>query len=1033
MAYKAWLLAALMGATLILAGCEKPSVDIRAIDDAAHARIGVMSGTTGEAVARQRFPQADLHTFQDVMDAVAALNAGKLDVVVTAFPTANLVAKKNPALQVFPEPLRSDDTAVAVRKGDAALLAQIDHAIGEFKKDGTLQSAHRRWFKTGLEPYDEIDIPVATAGVPLRVGVTATREPMIFMDANGRTTGHEADIARLLGLKLGRPIEFHDMPFMALLPALQSGKLDAIINGMTATEERRQRVDFSASYFEVPMVLLTRKPAAANPTASEAAPQAKMATGADLNGRKIAVLLGSAHETYATKTYPDATILQFQTMADVVLAVKTGKADAGLDDNDSLRRTLKNDPTLGAVGEDLFAFPVGAAFNKEQRALREQFNQFLATSRQDGTYDDLIKRWVDGGDTRKHEVGAKSPNGVLTIGVAVVGEPFIFVQDNQLAGFDVELAERFAASQGKKPQFLNMEFSALIAAVASGKADFVMASIFVTDERKKKVDFSDPYYQTGTKAFALATHIAAAPPVKAATPAATVQAAAASRTPAVAGIAGSSGGARKLTSGADLTGQRIAVLQGSAMDVFVTQTYPEATVLRFVSGADVTLALKSGKADVALADEGGLMEIIRDDPSLAMLPESLFSFPIGVGFNKADRALTEQFNAFLAQLKADGTLKDILDRWVTQRDWKMPDIASPKGGKVLRVGIAGTGGAPFDFIQDNEIVGVDVEIVKRFGVFSGREVQLVNMDFGALISAVSSGKVDMIISGIFVTPERLLRIDFSDPYEHAAVKAYALRSHIAAYDADQPGLAADSATPGPATAGLLERLGESFQSNIVQEKRYLLILNGLQTTVVISIFATLWGTLLGALVCFMRMSPKAWLNVPAGIYIAIMRGTPVLVLLMLIFYVVFASVNISAVFVAVVAFAMHFAAYAAEIFRVGIQSIDKGQSEAGIAMGFSRLGTFTNIVLPQTVQRILPVYKGEFLSLVKMTSIVGYIAIEDLTKASDIIRSRTFDAFFPLLVVAVLYFAISWLLMQGLEYLERVTDPKRKRRTGEPS
>jgi polar amino acid transport system substrate-binding protein len=135
----------------------------------------------------------------------------------------------------------------------------------------------------------------------------------------------------------------------------------------------------------------------------------------------------------------------------------------------------------------------------------------------------------------------------------------------------------------------------------------------------------------------------------------------------------------------------------------------------------------------------------------------------------------------------------------------------------------------------------------------------------------------------------------------------------------------------------------------------------------------------------------------------------------------------------VVAFAMHFAAYAAEIFRVGIQSIDKGQSEAGIAMGFSRLGTFTNIVLPQTVQRILPVYKGEFLSLVKMTSIVGYIAIEDLTKASDIIRSRTFDAFFPLLVVAVLYFAISWLLMQGLEYLERVTDPKRKRRTGEPS
>jgi polar amino acid transport system substrate-binding protein len=125
---------------------------------------------------------------------------------------------------------------------------------------------------------------------------------------------------------------------------------------------------------------------------------------------------------------------------------------------------------------------------------------------------------------------------------------------------------------------------------------------------------------------------------------------------------------------------------------------------------------------------------------------------------------------------------------------------------------------------------------------------------------------------------------------------------------------------------------------------------------------------------------------------------------------------------------MNFAAYAAEIFRTGIEGVDKGQTEAGLAMGFTRVATFVNIVLPQTVRRILPVYKGEFISLVKMTSIVGYIAVQDLTKASDIIRSRTFDAFFPLVMVAILYFAISWLLLQSLEYLERRTDPKLKRR-----
>ena len=186
--------------------------------------------------------------------------------------------------------------------------------------------------------------------------------------------------------------------------------------------------------------------------------------------------------------------------------------------------------------------------------------------------------------------------------------------------------------------------------------------------------------------------------------------------------------------------------------------------------------------------------------------------------------------------------------------------------------------------------------------------------------------------------------------------------------------------------------------------------------------------MLGALVCFMRMSTRTALNLPARIYINILRGTPVLILLMLIFYVVFASVDINPVLVAIIAFGMNFGAYVSEIFRSGIEGVDKGQTEAGIAMGFTKLKTFVFIILPQTIQRILPVYKGEFISLVKMTSIVGYIAVQDLTKASDIIRARTFDAFFPLIMVAILYFLIAWILMLSLEYLERVTDPKYKRR-----
>jgi polar amino acid transport system substrate-binding protein len=250
-------------------------------------------------------------------------------------------------------------------------------------------------------------------------------------------------------------------------------------------------------------------------------------------------------------------------------------------------------------------------------------------------------------------------------------------------------------------------------------------------------------------------------------------------------------------------------------------------------------------------------------------------------------------------------------------------------------------------------------------------------------------------------------------------RIFALKSNIAAYDA-----------PSAANTGagsFLTSVAHSFRSNLLEEKRYLLIWDGLKITAILSICSTIFGTLLGALVCFMRMSHVRPVRGAAKVYISILRGTPVLVLLMLIFYVVFASVDINPVLGAVIAFGMNFAAYVSEIFRTGIEGVDKGQSEAGIAMGFTPLATFLYVVLPQMVRRILPVYKGEFISLVKMTSIVGYIAVQDLTKASDIIRSRTFDAFFPLIMVALLYFAISWVLMQSLEYLERLTDPKYRR------
>ncbi len=211
---------------------------------------------------------------------------------------------------------------------------------------------------------------------------------------------------------------------------------------------------------------------------------------------------------------------------------------------------------------------------------------------------------------------------------------------------------------------------------------------------------------------------------------------------------------------------------------------------------------------------------------------------------------------------------------------------------------------------------------------------------------------------------------------------------------------------------------DSFYNNLIAEDRYRMILDGLQVTLLITLGAVVLGTLLGGVVCWMRMSRRGWLQKTAKVYIDIMRGTPVLVILMLMYYVVMAPLEATGIVVAIITFGMNAAAYISEMLRTVIQGIDRGQTEAGLALGYTPSRTFMRIVLPQVVRSVIPVYQGEVVSLLKGTSIVGYIAVADMTRASDLIRSRTFDAFFPLIITAVIYFFTAWLIGRLLTALQ---------------
>ena len=220
-----------------------------------------------------------------------------------------------------------------------------------------------------------------------------------------------------------------------------------------------------------------------------------------------------------------------------------------------------------------------------------------------------------------------------------------------------------------------------------------------------------------------------------------------------------------------------------------------------------------------------------------------------------------------------------------------------------------------------------------------------------------------------------------------------------------------------------DRLSEQIYLNFIKDDRWQYFTNGLEVTLIIAFFAALLGIVIGLVVGVIRSTHEKthklkFLNFLCSIYLTVIRGTPVVVQLMIIYYIILANAR-NKIPVAILAFGINSGAYVAEIIRGGIMSIDNGQMEAGRSLGFNYIQTMWYVVMPQAFKNVLPALCNEFIALLKETSVSGYIALQDLTKAGDIVRSRTFDPFFPLLTVAAIYLVCVIVLTQGVKILER--------------
>ena len=232
----------------------------------------------------------------------------------------------------------------------------------------------------------------------------------------------------------------------------------------------------------------------------------------------------------------------------------------------------------------------------------------------------------------------------------------------------------------------------------------------------------------------------------------------------------------------------------------------------------------------------------------------------------------------------------------------------------------------------------------------------------------------------------------------------------------------------------MESILKALHLNLIKDNRYLYLVDGLKNTMIITLFATILGIVLGLLIALVRTTYdntnglknsnavlRALIKIANGIcqlYITIIRGTPVVIQLMILFFCIFTSRNASGVLIAIIGFGLNSSAYVAEIFRSGLMSIDRGQMEAGRSLGLSYIDTMKYIIVPQAFKVVLPSLCNEFIVLIKETSVAGYVAVQDLTKGGDIIRSRTYDAWTPLLIVAGIYLLLTCIFSVFVKRLE---------------
>ena len=744
----------------------------------------------------------------------------------------------------------------------------------------------------------------------------------------------------------------------------------------------------------------------------------KFSTLADFIGKSISMLNGTNFDSHMEKNevlQGNVKILYQNSDVDSITSVLSGKSDALIMDMPNAEIVVSEHQEFVIFPEVVQEDSYGFGFQKGS-PLVAPFNEAMQKLLAQGLADEMTVKWMGTDETAKVLIPQdwEGKNGTLRYWVNTGTPPMSYLgPDGTPIGYSVDYVLHVAREMDYKVEITECAFDGLIPALQGGKADLAGRTMSITEERKKMIDFSDPFFSGGSVFVVRKDRVS--------------EELLASSAPAAADSVSATGDQNgKYTTLADFINNKISVLTGTSFDIHLennSEIQGNVKILYQNSDVDSIASVLSGKSDALIMDMPNAEIVVSEHQEFVIFPEVVQEDSYGFGFQKGS-PLVAPFNEAMQKLLAQGLADEMTVKWMGTDETAKVLIPQDWEGKngTLRYWV-NTGTPPMSYLgPDGTPVGYAIDFVLHVAREMDYKVEITECAFDGLIPALQGGKADLAGRSMSITEERLKKIDFSDPFYRGGSVFVVRKSDV------NPVLLTSLSTETVQNedTSFFASISASFQRTFVEEDRWAVFVTGLLNTLLITFASMILGCILGFALFFLCRKTGNHVRRIVQSVTGVIVGIPAVVLLMVLFYVVFGRSTISGIIVSIIAFTLTFGTSVFHMLETGTGAVELGQTEGAYALGFNDNETFFRVILPQALMHVLPIFRGEVVSLLKATAVVGYIAVQDLTRSGDMVRNRTFEAFFSLISVAVIYYVVGKLLGLLITGIQKKIDPSRR-------